>query len=78
MATQDVSTTTTWKVVGVNPTVDVSGGGTPVKGAQITFQTGLGHRGTVFVPETTPVPDGVKEAVATAAARVDTIATLTG
>jgi len=77
MPAQDVTPNSTWKVVGVNPSVDVSSGGQPVKGNQITFQTGLGHRGTVFVPDTTPVPDGVKAVVAVAASRVDAIATMT-
>lgn len=78
MASQDVTPVTTWSVIGVNPSVDVSGGGAPVKGNSITYQTGLGHRGTVFVPDTAPVPDGVKAIVAAAASRTDSLATMTG
>lgn len=76
MATNDVAQTVTWTVIGVNPTVDVSGGGTPVKGSTVTYQTGLGHRGNVFVAETVPVPDGVKDIIRAAATRTDTLATL--
>jgi len=73
---KDVAQTTTWNVVGVNPAVDVSAGGAPVKGNNITYQTGLGHRGNVFVPDTAPVPEGVKAIVRAAATRTDMLATL--
>lgn len=76
MATnKDVTPPSTWKVIGVNPSVDIAGG-TPVKGNTITFLTGLGHRGQVFAPESTPVPDGVAAIVREAAYRLDTIGTL--
>lgn len=76
MANNDVAPQVSWSVIGVNPSVDVSGGGTPVKGNNITYQTGLGHRGNVFVPDTTPVPDGVKDIIRAAATRTDALATL--
>lgn len=76
MASKDVEPDVTWTVIGVNPQVDISGGGNPVRGNQITYQTGLGHRGTVFVADTVPAPDGVKAIVHDAAVRTDAIATL--
>jgi hypothetical protein len=78
MAAADMNTTPQWKVLGVNPNVDVATGGLPVRGNTVTYVTALGHRGTVFVPDNTPVPDGARDIVAAAAARTDAIATLTG
>lgn len=76
MAGNDVAPTTTWEVIGVNPTVDISSGGVPVKGNQVTYVTGLGHRGNTFVADTVPVPDGVKAVIRAAATRTDALATL--
>lgn len=42
---------TTWDVTGDTPeTYDFSNNGNPVIGHQITFITGNGNRGSVFVP----------------------------
>lgn len=73
-----MSTPPQWTVIGINPTVDVSTGGLPVKGNQVTYVTVLGHRGTVFVADNVPVPDGARDIIAGAAARTDGLATLAG
>jgi hypothetical protein len=76
MPNGDVAQPVSWKVIGVNPSVDITGGGNPVTGNTITYQTGLGHRGSVFVPNNASVPDGVKAIVREAATRTDALATM--
>jgi len=72
---KDVAPATTWNVIGVRPDVDISGG-QPVKGSTITFTTGQGHRGSVFAPDATPVPDGVAALIRAAATRLDVMGSL--
>lgn len=76
MANDDVAQPVSWTVIGVNPTVDVTGGGQPQKGNTITYRTGLGHTGSVFMPDNTPVPEGAKAIIRAAATRTDMLATL--
>lgn len=75
MANGDVAQPVSWDTIGVNPTMDISGGN-PVKGNQVTYITGRGHRGTVFVPDTAQIPEGAKAIIREAATRTDMLATL--
>jgi len=76
MANADVAQPTGWDVTGAVPAVDVSTGGNPVKGHQVTFMTKRGNRGTAFVPDNAPIPDGAKDIIRASAIRVDTLASL--
>lgn len=76
MASNDAVQPTGWDVIGAVPAVDINTGSQPVKGHRITFVTKLGNRGEAFVPDNTPIPNGAKDIIRAAAARVDTLATL--
>jgi hypothetical protein len=53
-------------------------GGRFVRGVEVSFISGGGHSGSVFVPEDQFTPEGVSKAVAEKAALMDQIGTLTG
>lgn len=67
-----------WQVIGVNPTVDVTSGTTPVKGHTVQFRTLAGNRGQVFVPDTVGSLDNAKDIIAAQVAYVDGLAALSG
>lgn len=64
-----------WKVTAQRQTQELGAGNQFVKGVEVSFQTGLGVLGTVFVPEA-QYPDGVPAAVAARAAAVDAVSNL--
>lgn len=69
---------TTWHVTGDLPDqYDFNSGGTPVLGHQVSFITGAGNRGSVFVPNDHYNPQAVKTLVHGHAVTVDTVASLT-
>lgn len=70
---------TTWTVTGDTPDqFEYAGGRDPVPGHYITFSTGEGNRGSVFVPDDHYNTASVRKIVAAKARVVDEIAILTG
>lgn len=78
MASNQPVQTVTWSVVGINPQVDVTGGGIPVKGNMVTFVTASGHRGNVFVPDSVPNHDAARDIIAARAAFIEGLGKLSG
>lgn len=68
--------TSGWTVTSSQPTTTLDSAGRPIKGYQVTFTTGLGHNGTVFVPDSQYQPDMVRAAVKAQAQIVDAINSL--
>lgn len=67
-----------WKIIGQRQTQQLAPGAQfPVPGVDVTFITGHGVQGTVFVPMTQYNPDSVAALVATQAALADSVQTLT-
>lgn len=62
-----------WQVTGDAPDQVVFRGATPQTGHEITFVTGQGNRGSVFVPDDQYTPAQVKKIVAAKAAVVDEV-----
>jgi hypothetical protein len=69
---------TGWKVEAQHETVDTDASGRPVPGVKVSFVTGLGVHGSVFVPKSQYSPDNVKAAIAAAAGQIDAVHKLTG
>ncbi len=68
----------TWQVTGDVPDqYDFNAGGTPVVGHQISFLTGAGNRGSVFVPNDHYHPDKIRPLIHAQATIADSVATLT-
>ncbi len=67
----------TWKVVDVSERTDFTNPGKLVPGKDVSFITGYGVRGTVFVPDVMFSPDTVKAMVAPEAAKLDAVFNLT-
>ena len=68
---------TTWKVTGDTPdSYDFSTGGDPVLGHKITFITGNGSRGSVFVPNDHYNPQSIRTLVHAQAVIADEVASL--
>lgn len=68
--------TSGWTVTSSTPATNIDSSGRVIKGYQVTFTTGLGHNGTVFVPESQYQPDMVRAAIKAQAVIVDQINTL--
>lgn len=68
--------TSGWTVTSSIPATNIDSAGRVVKGYQVTFNTGLGHTGTVFIPESQYQPDMVRSAIMAQATIVDAINTL--
>lgn len=69
---------TTWHVTGDTPDqYNFDNAGSPVLGHQITFITGEGNRGSVFVPNDHYNPAAVKALVNGQATTADAVASLT-
>ena len=66
-----------WRVVGQSQATDLDAENRFVDGLRITFQTGAGHTGSVFVPLATASPETVYAAISERAATMDQIANLT-
>jgi hypothetical protein len=78
MSMPNAGDATTWTVTSQIERDQVQGAGPPVKGVQITYTTGKGNTGTVWVPYSTynQGPDAVAPLLADAAARMDSIGSL--
>ena len=64
----------TWQVTGDVPDqVTFDGAGNPVTGHRISFLTGDGNRGSVFVDDDHYTPDAVRAVIHAQAERVDSI-----
>lgn len=68
--------TSGWTVTSSIPATNIDSAGRVIKGYQVTFTTGLGHTGTVFVPESQYQPDMVRSAIKAQASIVDAVNTL--
>lgn len=69
----------TWSVTGDTPDqYDFDGGGQAVVGHLVSFLTGAGNRGSVFVPNDHYNPNSVRSMIAVQAAIADEVAALTG
>lgn len=69
---------TTWRVTADTPDqYDFDSGGSPVLGHRVSFITGLGNRGSVFVPNDHYNPGAVKTLVHAQAVTADSVASLT-
>lgn len=67
-----------WQVTGDTPdTYEFDGAGNPVVGHTVSFITGDGHRGSVFVPNDHYRTDAVKALIEAKAATVAEVNTLT-
>lgn len=69
--------TVSWRVIGQQSTVGRSVSGNFGKGIEITFQTGSGLVGSVFVPNDQYRPDISKAMIAAAAANLEEHSRLT-
>lgn len=67
----------TWQVTGSTERTVIAADGTPVNGIQVSYQTGAGGQGTVFVAKNIATPDTVRAMVQAAAAQTDAINSLT-
>lgn len=66
-----------WRVVSQTPGARVIPGvAAPVSGYTVTFVTGTGATGNVFIGQSDYTPDNVKAAIAAQAATLDAIANL--
>lgn len=69
---------TSWKVTGDLPDqYDFDGGGSPVLGHKVSFITGQGNRGSVFVPNDHYNPDAIRVLIHAQAVTADSVASLT-
>lgn len=67
----------TWQVTGqAADQFTFDGAGNPVSGYRVSFITGAGQKGSVFVPEEHYTPDKVRTLIAAQAARMDAVAAL--
>lgn len=66
-----------WSVESQIETTQIVGQGQVVQGMNVSFITGKGVRGTVFVPDTMYSPDTVRTMIAAKAAQLDAVADLT-
>lgn len=69
---------TGWKVTGQVETMDRGPDGRAVAGMKVSFQTGKGVFASVFIPSDRYTPDNVRAAIASAAAQIDQVHTLSG
>ena len=67
---------TSWEVTSQYEDTDVSVPGRLTQGYRVTFRTGQGHTGTVFIPLAQYRPDAVRAAVASQAALLDAVGNL--
>lgn len=74
MTAASVTPPTTWKVLSQIETTELGPNNVPMKGYRVTFQTGLGNTGSVWIQATqyNNIPY-VKSQIATTAALLDTV-----
>lgn len=75
-STGNNNTPPAWTVVSQHETNDLGTNGRVVPGYQVTFQTGGGHQGSVFVPKANYTVDAVRSAVASEAAKLEAVGAL--
>lgn len=69
----------TWTVTGqASDQFEVDGAGNPVSGYRVSFLTGAGNRGSVFVPEDHYSPATVRTLIQARANLMDEVGTLAG
>jgi hypothetical protein len=66
----------TWKVGPQQQTTQLIPGGRFVRGVEISFVTGMGNSGTVFVPEDAYTPDAVRAEIQAKAEKMDAVSSL--
>ncbi len=71
-------TMTGWRVTGQSPAKQPTTAGTFQDGINVTFITGKGVVGTIFVPETVYTPENVKALIAQKVAVLDQVSALNG
>ena len=78
MSMPNASDATTWTVTSQVERDQVQGAGPPVRGVTVTFTTGKGNTGTVWIPYSTynQGPAAVAPLISDAAARMDSIGAL--
>jgi hypothetical protein len=67
-----------WKVTGQTPSKQPTAAGVFADGINVTFLTGKGVVGTIWVPETVYNPDTVRTLIAQKVATLDAISDLNG
>lgn len=67
---------TSWTVTGTTERTQIGPDGTPVAGIMVSYTTGAGGSGTVFIPKGQTGVDNVRQLVAAAAANTDQILAL--
>lgn len=67
----------TWQVISQLEQTQIGTNSQLVKGMLVTFTTGLGNTGSVFVPDAQYTPSTVKAAIAAQAATLDAVSRLT-
>lgn len=67
-----------WDFVTQRPTTGPDDHGRYVQGQEIRIRTRAGHEGTVFVPYSAYSPEKVKPMLASLAARLDAVGSLSG
>lgn len=65
-----------WQVIGQTQVTDANAEGRFVDGLRVTFRTGLGHTGSVFIPLDAATPDNVAQVISERAMTMDGIAGL--
>ncbi len=67
-----------WSVTGQTPAKQPTTAGTFESGVNVSFITGKGVVGTIFVPETVYTPDNVRTLIAQKVAVLDAVSSLSG
>ena len=70
--------TTGWRVEAQDPSTEIDASGRVQRGVRVSFVTGTGQRGSVFVADAQYNPTNVRAVVAAAASAMDEVAGLTG
>lgn len=66
----------TWHVIGQVERTQIDPTGRPVQGMTVSFQTGSGTQGSVFLPLPLYTPDNVRKAISEAASGIEAVAGL--
>lgn len=69
---------TGWRVTDQVPTTEQTPSGRAERGMRVSFMTGKGVSGSVFIPESQYTPDNVRAAIAAQAALIDQVHALQG
>lgn len=77
VTTEQNATGPTWQVTGQIEQTQIGANSQLVKGMLVSFTTGAGNSGSVFVPDSQYTPDKVKAAIVAQAAVLDAVSALT-